>query len=246
MRVAVVSDIHANLHALEAVLAAIDAEPAGRALVPRRPRRLRAAAERVLRARRGASGRLPRREPRPRRASERSTSIEFSGDAGAAAAWTRGVLDRRVARLSRPPRAGTARRTASRSSTAARATRCGSTSSPTRRPLATLRTDRGAARARRPQPRGAPGSSSRRRDSTAASRRPAPSSTSRRHAGCSIPGSVGQPRDGDPRAAYLVLDLDAQPRELPPGRVRHRADAGEIARRRTAASCSPTRLSLGQ
>ena len=22
------------------------------------------------------------------------------------------------------------------------------------------------------------------------------------------PGSVGQPRDGDPRAAYLVLDLD--------------------------------------
>jgi len=23
------------------------------------------------------------------------------------------------------------------------------------------------------------------------------------------PGSVGQPRDGDPRAAYLVLDLDA-------------------------------------
>ncbi|HUJ54975.1 MAG TPA: metallophosphoesterase family protein [Gaiellaceae bacterium] len=24
------------------------------------------------------------------------------------------------------------------------------------------------------------------------------------------PGSVGQPRDGDPRAAYLVLDLDAQ------------------------------------
>ena len=24
------------------------------------------------------------------------------------------------------------------------------------------------------------------------------------------PGSVGQPRDGDPRAAYLVLDLDAR------------------------------------
>ncbi len=23
------------------------------------------------------------------------------------------------------------------------------------------------------------------------------------------PGSVGQPRDGDPRAAYLLLDLDA-------------------------------------
>ena len=24
------------------------------------------------------------------------------------------------------------------------------------------------------------------------------------------PGSVGQPRDGDPRAAYLLLDLDTQ------------------------------------
>jgi diadenosine tetraphosphatase ApaH/serine/threonine PP2A family protein phosphatase len=24
------------------------------------------------------------------------------------------------------------------------------------------------------------------------------------------PGSVGQPRDGDPRAAYLLLDLEAQ------------------------------------
>jgi diadenosine tetraphosphatase ApaH/serine/threonine PP2A family protein phosphatase len=24
------------------------------------------------------------------------------------------------------------------------------------------------------------------------------------------PGSVGQPRQGDPRAAYLLLDLDAQ------------------------------------
>ena len=24
------------------------------------------------------------------------------------------------------------------------------------------------------------------------------------------PGSVGQPRDGDPRAAYLVLDLEAR------------------------------------
>jgi diadenosine tetraphosphatase ApaH/serine/threonine PP2A family protein phosphatase len=24
------------------------------------------------------------------------------------------------------------------------------------------------------------------------------------------PGSVGQPRDGDPRAAYLLLDLDEQ------------------------------------
>jgi diadenosine tetraphosphatase ApaH/serine/threonine PP2A family protein phosphatase len=32
-------------------------------------------------------------------------------------------------------------------------------------------------------------------------------------AGCAYllnPGSVGQPRDGDPRAAYLIFDSDAQ------------------------------------
>ena len=28
------------------------------------------------------------------------------------------------------------------------------------------------------------------------------------------PGSVGQPRDGDPRAAYLLLDLDARSAEF--------------------------------
>ena len=36
------------------------------------------------------------------------------------------------------------------------------------------------------------------------------SSTSARRAWLLNPGSVGQPRDGDPRAAYLVLDLDAR------------------------------------
>ena len=32
----------------------------------------------------------------------------------------------------------------------------------------------------------------------------------RRDASCSTPGSVGQPRDGDPRAAWLLLDLDGR------------------------------------
>ena len=41
MRVAVISDIHANLPALEAVAEAIEQRGAGRRLVPRRPRRLR-------------------------------------------------------------------------------------------------------------------------------------------------------------------------------------------------------------
>ncbi len=36
----------------------------------------------------------------------------------------------------------------------------------------------------------------------------APSSTSHAANGCSTPGSVGQPRDGDRRAAWLLLDLD--------------------------------------
>ena len=36
------------------------------------------------------------------------------------------------------------------------------------------------------------------------------------------PGSVGQPRDGDPRAAWLELDTDEWKADLPPRRVRHR------------------------
>ena len=39
------------------------------------------------------------------------------------------------------------------------------------------------------------------------------------------PGSVGQPRDRDPRAAWLLLDLAAHIGALPRMRVRHRAHA---------------------
>ena len=53
-------------------------------------------------------------------------------------------------------------------------------------------------------------SSSARGCSRAASRRRARRSTSRAARWLLNPGSVGQPRDGDPRAAYLLLDLDAQ------------------------------------
>ena len=45
------------------------------------------------------------------------------------------------------------------------------------------------------------------------------------------PGSVGQPRDGDPRASYLVLDLAAGRAALEPRRLRHR--------RRPGARCAP-------
>ena len=60
------------------------------------------------------------------------------------------------------------------------------------------------------------------------------------------PGSVGQPRDGDPRAAYSLLDLDAR-------RASFRRVAYDIARTqardprgRRCRSCSPSALALGQ
>ena len=40
------------------------------------------------------------------------------------------------------------------------------------------------------------------------------------------PGSVGQPRDGDPRAAWLLLELGRPPRVVPARRVPRRANAG--------------------
>ena len=41
------------------------------------------------------------------------------------------------------------------------------------------------------------------------------------------PGSVGQPRDRDPRAAYLWYDPDAADRDVEARRVRHRVHAGK-------------------
>ncbi len=132
MRVAVVSDIHSNLAALEAVLAAIDAD----------------APDEVW-----CLGDLVGYGPRPNECTEaiaaRATIclagnhdlavlgtidlLEFSGEAGVAARWTREVLTG-SARAFLEGSNRWERRTASRSSTRARATRSGSTSSPTRRP----------------------------------------------------------------------------------------------------------------
>ena len=52
---------------------------------------------------------------------------------------------------------------------------------------------------------------------------PRPSSAAARPASCSIPGSVGQPRDGDPRAAWLLLDFAS-------GRAEFRRVAYPVAR----------------
>ena len=48
------------------------------------------------------------------------------------------------------------------------------------------------------------------------------------------PGSVGQPRDGDPRAAWLLLDTDAWARRVAAHRVRHRGRRGGDPRRAAA------------
>ena len=66
MRVAVVSDIHGNYHALEAVLARGRLRDARRDLVPGRRRRLRARAEPLLRSWSPSTRPVPRRQPRPR------------------------------------------------------------------------------------------------------------------------------------------------------------------------------------
>ena len=53
------------------------------------------------------------------------------------------------------------------------------------------------------------------------------------------PGSVGQPRDGDPRAAWLWLDLDAGHARLQAHRLRHSADAGRVRGGRAAPGARP-------
>ena len=48
------------------------------------------------------------------------------------------------------------------------------------------------------------------------------------------PGSVGQPRDGDPRAAWLELDTDSWNGDLSPHELRHRRGGGGDQGRRPA------------
>jgi predicted phosphodiesterase len=91
MRVAVVSDIHSNLHALEAVLAAIDADPVDELwclgdVVGYGPRPNECC---DLVRERAAFSLCGNHDLAVRGTLELA---EFSGDAGVAASWTRGVL----------------------------------------------------------------------------------------------------------------------------------------------------------
>src|SRR5438105_3679697 len=207
MRVAVVSDIHSNLHALEAVLAAIDAEPPDELwclgdIVGYGPRPNECCAAIAERADVCLAGNHD--------LAVRGTIdlAEFGGEAGIAAGWTRGVLEPEArALLDRLDPQGTAHGAALYhgsardpiweyvlSDEAALATLELADS-----PLVLVGHSHVALRV--VQTAGE-------LDGGVAA------------AGTEVelgdvrallnPGSVGQPRDGDPRAAYLFLDLDAR------------------------------------
>ena len=126
MRVAVISDIHGNYHALEAVLAEVTAEApdeiwclgdvVGYGPEPNRCCEIdRERADLCLAGNHDLAviGSLPLED--------------FNGDAAAAVRWTQGVLDDESRRFLAPLDAGRRRGTAPRSSTAARSTRSGTT-----------------------------------------------------------------------------------------------------------------------
>ena len=133
------------------------------------------------------------------------------------------TIVRRDARVPAPGSSRRRRGARSASTTPARATRSGSTCSPAAR-----RAVPGRAAAPRLRsighshvalsftaPEGEPATGETRR-------RRAPSSTSSSGEWLLNPGSVGQPRDGDPRAAWLLLDTDGLDRRVAPRGVRHR------------------------
>jgi predicted phosphodiesterase len=207
MRVAVVSDIHANLHALEAVLVAIDADPVDELwclgdLVGYGPKPNECCAIVQARAAVCLAGNHD--------LAVRGTIdlVEFSGDAGTAAAWTREVLANEArAFLDGLEPAGKA---------AGAALFHGSARDPvweyvlsdeaavttfmlTEEPLVLVGHSHAALQVALREEVLEGGL--------------APDGTEFELADARWllnPGSVGQPRDGDPHAAYLLLDLDAQ------------------------------------
>ena len=207
MRVAVVSDIHSNLHALEAILASIDAEAPDELwclgdLVGYGPRPNECCAAIAERADVCLAGNHD--------LAVRGTIAleEFAGEAAVAARWTREVLAPEAqALLDRLEPEGVAHGVALYH---------GSARDPiwehvlsdegalatlklTRSPLVLVGHSHVALRVVESGDEVTGGV--------------APAGTELELTGVRAllnPGSVGQPRDGDPRAAYLLLDLDAQ------------------------------------
>jgi diadenosine tetraphosphatase ApaH/serine/threonine PP2A family protein phosphatase len=207
MRVAVISDIHGNLHALEAVLAAIDADPPDAVW---------------------CLGDVVGYGPRPNECCDlvrRRTSVslcgnhdlavsggidlaEFSGDAAVAATWTRGVLENEhLAWLNElQPRA--------------RVDGVGLFHGSARDPVWEYVLSDGAAAATLLIAEEEVVLVGHSHVALQVALRGADLEGGLAPGGTVLglgearwllnPGSVGQPRDGDPHAAYLVLDLDAR------------------------------------
>jgi predicted phosphodiesterase len=205
MRVAVVSDIHSNLHALEAVLAAIDAEAPDELwclgdLVGYGPRPNECCAAIAERADVCLAGNHD--------LAVRGTIDleEFGGEAAVAARWTRDVLAPGAqALLDRLEPEGAAHGVALYHGSA-------------RDPIwEYVLSDEGALATLElaDSPLVLVGHShvALRAVESGDELAVAPAGTELELGGVRAllnPGSVGQPRDGDPRAAYLLLDLDAQ------------------------------------
>ena len=168
----------------------------------------------LRRARRERCDALPGRQPRPRRRSDALDTSTFSRGAAARRRVDRGAISRETREFLRGARARRARPRGRRSTTPPRAIPSGSTCSGPTRPAECIDVA-GARGSASSATRTSPCSSSadRGRASARRARRPGrrrrPASTSARARGCINPGSVGQPRDGDPRAAWLELDTDA-------------------------------------
>jgi predicted phosphodiesterase len=207
MRVAVVSDIHSNLHALEAVLAAIDADPVDELwclgdLVGYGPKPNECCA--IVQARAavclGGNHDLAVRGT--------INLVEFSGDAGTAAAWTRAVLaDEARAFLDSLEPAGRAAGVALFHGSARDPVweyvlsdeAASATFMLTEEPLVLVGHSHAALQI------------SLREMVLEGGLAPNGTEVELSDGRWLLnPGSVGQPRDGDPHAAYLLLDLDAQ------------------------------------
>ena len=203
MRVAVVSDIHSNLHALEATLAAIESEAPDELwclgdLVGYGPRPNECCAAIAERADLCLAG---NHDLAVRGAIDLE---EFGGEAAVAARWTREVLAPEAqALLDRLEPAGTAQGVALYHGSA-------------RDPIWEYVLSDEAARATlelTDSPLVLVGHSHVALQVVESGIELAPVGTELELGGARAllnPGSVGQPRDGDPRAAYLLLDLDTQ------------------------------------
>ena len=158
----------------------------------------------------------------------------FSEAAAVAVGWTREPTSpsARSSSCASWSRAASAR--ASASSTPPRATRSGSTCSRASRPTPASTPTR-AGRPDRPLPR-------RRSSSPGPEGEPGETRGAQTSDGALLdlgsgawlvnPGSVGQPRDGDPRAAWLELDTEAEISALPPRPLRDRSRRRADRRRR--------------